>query len=179
MTGLRAGAIGLLVLAWSGCETAERFTERRRAADVRLRLHDSQGTEVGYAIITQVPDGVVIRGRVSGLAPGEHGMHIHDVAACTPPDFRSAGGHFNPTQKEHGVENTDGPHLGDLANLVVDSDGIGEFVEFAQGVTLRSNPHSLLDADGSSLVIHAAPDDRRSDPSGRSGAAVACGEIRR
>jgi Cu-Zn family superoxide dismutase len=106
-------------------------------------------------------------------------MHIHQTAACTPPDFLSAGAHFNPTQAKHGVENPDGPHLGDLANLVVDSDGTGKFVEFAQGVTLRAGPHSLLAGTGTSLVIHAAPDNRRTDPNGRSGARIACGEIRR
>lgn len=181
MTGLRASALGLTAVVLAGCSggIGEKFTERRRTADVRVTLLNQAGDTVGSAMVTQVPDGVVIRGRVSNLPPGEHGMHIHETGACTPPAFASAGGHFNPTYGEHGIENPDGPHLGDLANLVVDSDGTGEFTEFAQGVTLRPGSRSLLDADGASLVIHASPDDRRSQPAGRSGRAIACGEIRR
>jgi Cu-Zn family superoxide dismutase len=178
MTGARARALGLFCICVFGCAT-DGWTERRRARDVRLTLRNADGATVGDAVVTQVPNGVVLRGRVSDLPPGEHGMHIHETAACTPPDFGSAGGHFNPTQAQHGVENPSGPHLGDLANLVVNSDGTGKFVEFAAGVTLGSGARSLLNDDGSSLVIHAAADDRRTPPSGGSGAAIACGEIRR
>jgi Cu-Zn family superoxide dismutase len=158
--------------------SGEHMTERRRTADLRVQLRDREGTVVGSAVLRQVPDGVIIRGRVAQLAAGEHGMHIHQTAACAPPDFQSAGPHFNPTGAAHGVESPGGPHLGDLGNLVVDSDGEGKFTELAQGVTITPGPRSLLSAGGTSLVIHAGPDDRHSDPSGRAGAAIACGEIR-
>lgn len=181
MTAPRTGAIGLLALTLYGCAGAssDHTTERRRIADVRVRLRNGEGKVVGSATLTQVPHGVTIRGRVRDLPPGEHGMHIHEAAACSGPGFESAGSHFNPTRAEHGVENPAGPHLGDLGNLVVDAEGAGEFVEFAQGVTIGPGPDSLLTERGTSLVIHARPDDRRSDPGGKSGRAIACGEIRR
>lgn len=102
----------------------------------------------------------------SGLTPGAHGMHLHAVGRCDPPDFTSAGAHWNPTAHKHGRDNPEGPHLGDLPNLVVGADG-------RASVTLAVPP-GLVDDDGAALVIHAAPDDNRTDPSGNSGARVAC-----
>jgi superoxide dismutase, Cu-Zn family len=180
MAGSRASAFGLLAVVVCGCTGAtEHWIERRRIGDVRVQLRNSEGAVVGSALLTQVRNGVIIRGRVNGLPAGEHGMHIHQTASCTGSDFRSAGPHFNPTRTEHGVENPAGPHLGDLGNLVVNADGTGEFIEFAQGVTIAAGPASLLNAGGTSLVIHAAADDRHSNPAGKAGDGIACGQIRR
>lgn len=107
----------------------------------------------------------------NGLTPGAHGLHLHAVGRCDGPGFASAGAHWNPTNRQHGSENPDGPHLGDLPNLVVGADGRGS-------VTLNV-PEGFVDADGSALVIHAAPDDNRTDPSGNSGDRIACAAFTR
>lgn len=171
--------LALLLLVALGCSRAPETGGRTRVGDIRVTLRDKDGARAGAAVITQVPDGVVIRGRVEGLPRGEHGMHFHASGDCTAPGFQSAGPHFNPTNAQHGIENPRGPHLGDLANLVIDADGTGEFIEFARSVTLTPGPNSLLRVGGTSLVIHAKPDDRQTEPAGNSGARIACGEIRR
>ena len=97
---------------------------------------------------------------VQGLTPGLHGIHIHAVASCTAPTFADAGGHYNPLGHEHGLENPDGPHAGDLPNLVVDADGHGHLNATTDRVTLTDGPASLFDLDGSAFIIHANPDDQ-------------------
>ena len=120
-----------------------------------------------------------VTGAFQGLPAGEHGIHIHAVGQCDPPDFTSAGGHFNPAGALHGLENPAGPHVGDLPNLIVGSDGTGDINALASGATLGGGPSSLFDADGSALVIHANPDDQVTDPAGNSGPRIACGVITR
>ena len=105
-----------------------------------------------------------------------HGLHIHTVGACTP-DFAAVGGHFNPTTAQHGLDNPNGPHAGDLPNLEIDADGNGTYEATTTLVTLDQGDNSLFDSDGSALVIHAAPDDLVTDPSGNSGDRIACGVI--
>jgi Cu-Zn family superoxide dismutase len=110
---------------------------------------------------------------VGGLTPGPHGLHVHAAGSCTPPSFASAGGHFNPEGRQHGRLNPSGPHLGDLPNLVVGPDGSAD-TSFAVSQAERSGPRSLQQPGGTSVVIHAGPDDERTDPSGGSGDRVAC-----
>lgn len=143
-------------------------------------LMDPAGQAIGEAQLTQTPNnGVLIRVNVEGLEPGAHGFHIHAVGQCTPPDFSSAGGHFAPRGHAHGVLNAHGSHAGDLLNLWVPQNGRVTTERLAEGVTLaRGVQGSLLDDDGSSLVIHANPDDYMSQPSGNGGPKVACGVIR-
>jgi Cu-Zn family superoxide dismutase len=105
----------------------------------------------------------------TGLSPGSHGLHLHAAGRCEGPDFTSAGPHWNPTNRKHGSDNPDGPHLGDLPNLTIGADGRGS-------VTLAVPP-GFVDADGTAVVIHAAPDDNRTDPSGNSGARIACAAL--
>jgi Cu-Zn family superoxide dismutase len=114
---------------------------------------------------------------IAGLAPGLHGLHIHESGRCAPPDFASAGGHFNPTVRHHGLQNPEGPHLGDLPNLLVEADGSADTSFSLDPLLLRPGPLSLLDSAGTALVIHAERDDQRSDPSGGSGDRIACGTI--
>lgn len=140
-------------------------------------LRDAEGKVLGVALFVQEPQGVRISVTVKGLSPGEHGIHIHAVGKCEPPDFLSAGPHFNPTNKKHGLSNPEGPHAGDLPNLVVGEDGSAVYEHVTDRVTLTLGELSLFDEDGSSLVIHANPDDQVTDPAGNSGARVLCGVI--
>jgi len=113
---------------------------------------------------------------VRGIPAGTHGVHVHQNGACDAPDFTSAGPHYNPTNRQHGMQNPQGPHAGDLPNLTVGANGEGELETVKEGVSLRgANP--LLKPGGTALIIHAAADDQRTDPSGNSGARIACGVI--
>jgi Cu-Zn family superoxide dismutase len=114
---------------------------------------------------------------VSGLPPGPKAVHVHEIGQCDPPAFRAAGGHVNPTNAEHGRANPRGPHAGDLPDIVVDPDGRGHLETTTNRVTLRKGTTSLLDADGSALVLHERGDDQRTDPDGESGARIACGVL--
>jgi Cu-Zn family superoxide dismutase len=124
-------------------------------------------------------DGVRFSGKLTDLPPGPHGFHIHENGKCDAPDFESAGGHFNPTGKHHGDKNPDGPHAGDLGNIGVRANGMIDVSVLATGVTLQSGANSLLKPGGTSLVLHESPDDAMTDPSGNSGARIACGILTR
>lgn len=148
-------------------------------ATAMATLQDAAGATVGEAMFTEVEGGVLIQVTLTGLtveAAGEHGIHLHTTGACTP-DFQAAGGHFNPTNAQHGMENPSGPHAGDLPNIAVDAAGNATYEATATLVTLGEGENSLLDADGSALVVHAGPDDMKTDPSGGSGDRIACGVI--
>ena len=142
-------------------------------------IMDAKGAKVGTAKIKAVKDGVQISVKVTGLAAGDHGIHIHTVGKCEGPAFASAGGHFNPTSAHHGMNNAADPHphLGDLLNLKVGADGKGSATIVAKGVTLGDGANSLFHDGGTALVIHAKADDYMTDPSGNSGDRIACGVI--
>lgn len=140
---------------------------------------NSKGETVGSATLTQGPQGVSIAVAVSNLPPGKHGLHIHAAGKCDPPDFQSAGGHFNPFGKRHGLKNPEGPHAGDLPNLEVGPDGKGKIESTVGGLTLgKEGLATLFGPDGTAVVIHAGPDDDLTDPAGNSGARIACGVIK-
>jgi len=137
-------------------------------------LVDKDGNVVGVAVITESPEvGVNITLNVRGLPPGPHGFHIHEAGKCEAPDFKSAGGHFNPYGRKHGLRNPEGGHGGDLVNLMVAPDGTAAAVRTAP-LTLAS----LLGEKGTAVMIHAGPDDYMSDPAGNAGARIACGVIK-
>ena len=134
-------------------------------------LHTANGADVGRATATEVAGGLRFTIEATGLPAGTHGAHVHTIGHCDAPDFTTAGGHWNPTSMKHGSMNPQGPHEGDLPNLVVGTDGRGTVGITIPGATMAG----LLDADGSALVVHANPDDLMTDPSGNSGARIACG----
>ncbi len=149
------------------------------AQTAKAELRNAQGETVGTAVLTEERQGAKITLQVSQLAPGRHGFHIHAVGKCEPPGFTSAGGHFNPYGNKHGLKSPNGPHAGDLPNLVVGSDGTARGEVVAALATLGPGKHSLFPPDGTALVIHADPDDEQTDPAGNAGARIACGIITR
>ena len=147
------------------------------APAAKATLANADGKDVGTATFTPARGGVKVHVVASGLTPGKHGIHLHAVGKCEPPDFKSAGGHFNPAGKQHGLHNPRGAHAGDLPNLAVGKAGKAKATFTARGATLGDGTGSLLPAEGTSLVIHANPDDEKSDPAGNSGPRIACGVI--
>jgi superoxide dismutase, Cu-Zn family len=143
------------------------------SAQGSVAVRDASGRELGTLAIDETPSGLAVTGSLVGLAPGEHGIHFHTTGKCEAP-FESAGGHWNPANRQHGATNPQGPHLGDLSNITVGADSTATVSVTSPGGTLRG-ANALLDADGAALVIHAAADDNRTDPSGNSGARIACG----
>jgi Cu-Zn family superoxide dismutase len=149
-------------------------------APQHVELKNNAGEAIGHAMIVDAPKGVLMHVEVKGLTPGWHGLHFHEKADCSKSDFTSAGGHVhdNPTMV-HGLLNADANEAGDLPNLYVAPDGTANAEIFSTFVSLRApGKPQLADADGSALVIHASPDDHKSQPIGGAGARVACGEIR-
>jgi Cu-Zn family superoxide dismutase len=140
-------------------------------------LKNAEGKDVGTARLTQTPAGVLINLSVKGLAAGEHAFHIHAVGKCEPP-FTTAGGHFNPANKKHGMMTADGHHAGDMPNLHIPASGELAVEIVNADITLdKGKPNSVFDADGSAVVIHAGKDDYKTDPTGDAGGRIACGPI--
>jgi Cu-Zn family superoxide dismutase len=146
------------------------------AANITAPMRNAAGKDLGTLTLTEVGGGIGVSGRLTGLPPGVHGIHLHAVGRCEPPKFQSAGDHWNPTNRLHGLQNPKGPHNGDLPNLTVAGDSSTTVQLTSPGGTLRyTNP--LLDTDGAAVVVHARPDDYKSQPSGNSGDRIACGVV--
>jgi superoxide dismutase, Cu-Zn family len=144
---------------------------------VKVELKDLQGGAIGTATLKAAAGGgVSIALDVRNLAPGEHAFHVHQVAKCEPP-FQTAGPHFNPDAKKHGLQNPDGAHAGDMTNITVGADGTAKVTLVNKQVTLGPGPNSLFANGGTSLVIHAKPDDMKTDPAGNAGDRIACGLV--
>ncbi len=142
-------------------------------------LVNAEGKALGRLSLVQESEGVRISGALSGVPMGTHAMHIHAAGQCHAPGFESAGAHFNPFHRKHGMMSKEGPHAGDLPNFTVLSDGTAVFDFTAPLVTLRAGDNSLFGGDGTCLVVHEMPDDEITDPAGNSGNRIACGVIRR
>ncbi|MBA2467332.1 MAG: superoxide dismutase family protein [Sphingomonas sp.] len=157
-----------LPLALGACET----TGEPQGGPV-FALVNSAGQSVGSVRMWQTPGGVTFRIAAAGLPHGNHGLHVHMTGRCDAPRFDSAGPHWNPTGARHGFNNPAGPHRGDLPNVTVAANGV-----LSEAVSLAgASFEGLLDADGAALVMHAAPDDYATDPSGNSGDRIACGVL--
>jgi Cu-Zn family superoxide dismutase len=148
----------------------------RSAAKTKVELKDAQGKSVGDVVLWDQGTGVALQLKLHDLSPGVHAIHFHQTPKCEGPDFKSAGGHFNPEKKKHGFDNPEGHHAGDMKNFTVDAkDKASARLEDAD-VTLKDGPHSLL-SDGAAIVVHAKADDYKTDPAGNSGDRIACGVI--
>lgn len=172
---LLALALGASALTLASCQSlGELPTEQIASGTFAL----SNGVPAGTARLIAGGDTMTLAIAVTGIAPGEHGFHLHTTGTCTRPDFASAGGHLNPYGKGHGLMDSDGPHLGDLPNLVVSEGGTA-----TRAFELRGTRDELLtalfDADGTAVVIHADPDDGTTDPAGNAGSRVACAVLTR
>lgn len=161
---LLALSAGVAVAQGGGTATAE--------------LEDTDGNPVGDANFTEGPEGVTIAVEGKDLPPGEHGIHVHEKSDISSSDFKSAGEHHNPTDDKHGFNNPEGPHAGDLENINVAEDGTTSYTTTTDRITLSKGDRSILDSDGSSLIIHDKADDYETDPSGESGDRIAAGEIK-
>jgi Cu-Zn family superoxide dismutase len=171
------------VLSLAACtrdDGADRDTTADTAAAsadsaVTATLRDASGRDVGMLTISDGENVVTLSGRLTGLPQGEHAIHLHQVGRCEPP-FESAGDHWNPTNRQHGRDNPQGPHLGDLPNLTIGADSSVSLVLRTPGGSLRGS-QALLDGDGAAVVVHAQPDDHRTDPAGNAGDRIACGVV--
>ena len=173
-------SFGILVL--SAASTAPAPAAGGGARHASAAFIDATGATIGWASLVEDATGIVhVNIHVNGIAPGRHGVHIHGIGACTPT-FAAAGGHYNPLGDQHGLDNPEGPHAGDLPNLTVNAQGIGHLDATTDRVTISDGPTTLFDttagAEGSAFIIHANEDDQVTDATnGGSGARIACAVI--
>lgn len=157
-------------IALGGCTTTT-ATGPTAGRTATAPLRTAAGADVGTVTATEMAGGIQIRIDARAMPAGVHGAHVHTTGRCDAPDFTTAGGHWNPTAKQHGTSNPAGPHAGDAPNLTIGADGTGSVTIMLPAGTMDG----LLDADGAAFVIHAQADDYKTDPSGNSGGRIACG----
>lgn len=167
---MKKGFILIPLLLLTGCM-------EQQITKTNVEMFNSVGDSLGMVKLAEQSSGVKVSVKLKGLDAGVHAIHIHEKGKCTAPDFKSAGNHFNPEKKEHGLLNPKGAHAGDLPNLIVEDDGSVKADLMAPNVTLKNGKKSLFTKEGTSIVITAGKDDGMTQPAGNSGNRVACGEI--
>ena len=178
MFAIRFALVGAAILSAAiAAECQSRGAAGPAAPGASVEINDASGSLRATGTLQQRADGIAVHIEAHGMKPGSYGIHVHAVGQCGGAGFTAAGGHWNPTGKQHGRDNPMGMHEGDLPNLVIGTNGSGTLDAVIAGGKLSDGPTALLDADGSAIVIHAAADDYKTDPSGNSGARTACGVV--
>ena len=167
MMAVFGATLGLAATAWAEGGTAA----APKGDTVSVDLSDSKGKSIGHVTLEENPHGLLMTGDLKNLPAGEHAIHIHETGKCEAPTFKSAGGHFNPTSKQHGVRNEQGAHGGDMPNLVVPKSGESEVPVLPAGphAQKKSGPTAVMDSDGSAVVVHAKADDYSTSQRGNCG----------
>ena len=167
---MRAIFVLVFFLILSACQNSE--------TSKSVDLYNGAGDLVGNAKLSEQEDGVKMKIKLEGLEPGFHGVHVHEYPECKGPDFKTAGNHYNPEGKEHGLMHPEGAHVGDLPNIEADAGGLVDVELMLSGATLLEGKNSIVSKEGTSLIVDEWRDDGLSQPSGDSGARIICGEIR-
>jgi Cu-Zn family superoxide dismutase len=167
----------LLTLGFSAVSQETKSAKMAKKEHRSIELHDASGAVKAVATLTSVKDGVKVRLRAHDLTPGEHALHFHQNAKCDAPDFKSAGPHFNPAAKQHGMQNPQGAHNGDMPNFRAKKNGNANFTYVNKEVSLGDDSKSLFTNGGTAIIIHAKGDDYKTDPAGNAGDRIACGMI--
>jgi Cu-Zn family superoxide dismutase len=171
---LRRVLVGAAALLLAGMA----FAAEKPRKEAKAEIKDAKGQVVGKATFKETKTGVNVVASFSNLPQGVHAFHVHDVGKCEAPDFKSAGPHFNPEHKQHGLMNMQGHHAGDMQNLKVAAQGTAKYKATLDGVTLTGDGEkSLFHKGGTAVVVHEKADDMKSDPAGNAGARIACGPI--
>ena len=167
-----------LVLGLAGLALAGQAGLAMQSPGAMATLMDASGAKKGTARFTETPTGLSVTVEAIGIPAGTKGLHLHTVGKCEGPKFTSAGSHWNPTEHKHGMENPAGPHMGDMRNIAIAANGSETATAMIPNARLRGGSNALLDADGASIMIHAGPDDYKTDPAGASGDRIACGVLK-
>ncbi len=178
MSALRFAFVGTAILsAVIAAQAWSHGAAGPAAPGASVEINDASGSLRATGTLQQRADGIAVHIEAHGMKPGSYGIHVHAVGQCGGSGFSAAGGHWNPTGKQHGRDNPMGMHQGDLPNLVIGPNGSGTLDAVIAGGSLTNGPAALLDADGASIVIHAEADEYKTEPSGNSGARTACGVV--